>query len=75
MVIFYLNLNNLIKNYQTNIFEKININDLIFNSNPKISKNGFYNNYEFILKNSNSDTQNSSYTKKVKIIIWVDYFN
>lgn len=50
---------NLVKNYQTNIHEKININDLVFKSNPKISKNGFYNNYEFILKNANTDTQNS----------------
>ncbi len=61
---FTLYSNNLIKNYQTNIFEKININDLIFNSYPKVTKNGFYNNYEFILKNSNSDTQNSSSYKK-----------
>tara|TARA_B100000963_G_scaffold103711_1_gene89757 strand:+ start:2208 stop:4592 length:2385 start_codon:yes stop_codon:yes gene_type:complete len=52
--------NNLVKNYQTNIFEKINVNDLIFNSNPKITEKGFYNNYEFIIKNSNSDSQNSS---------------
>ena len=61
---FTLYSKNLIKNYQTNIFEKININDLIFNSYPKVTKNGFYNNYEFILKNSNSDTQNSSSYKK-----------
>ena len=47
---------NVIKNYQTNIFEKININDLIFTSYPKVTKNGFFNNYEFILKNSNSDS-------------------
>ncbi len=51
--------NNLIRNYDTNIFEKTNINNLIFNSNPKISKNGFYNNYQFIIKNVNSDSQNS----------------
>ena len=29
---------NIIKNYQTNIFEKININDLIFKSTPKFLK-------------------------------------
>tara|TARA_B100001142_G_scaffold327086_1_gene383921 strand:- start:4369 stop:6756 length:2388 start_codon:yes stop_codon:yes gene_type:complete len=51
--------NNLVRNYQTNIFEKTNINDLIFNSNPKITNHGFYNNYDFIIKNVNSDTQNS----------------
>ncbi len=51
---------NIVKNYQTNTFEKININDLIFKSTPIISSKGFYNNYEFILKNANTDTQNSS---------------
>ena len=29
--------NNLVRNYKTNILEKTNINDLIFNSNPKIT--------------------------------------
>ena len=56
---FTFNSDNLIKNYNTNIFEKININDLTFASTPIVSKKGFYNNYEFILKNVNSDTQNS----------------
>ena len=56
--------NNIARNYKTNIFEKTNINDLIFNSNPKITNNGFYNDYDFILKNVNSDTQNSKDFKK-----------
>ena len=56
---FVFNSKNLFKNYDTNVSEKININDLVFNSNPKISNNGFYSNYEFILKNSNSDANNS----------------
>lgn len=56
--------NNLIKNYETNIFEKINTNNMIFNSNSKISKKGFYNNYEFIVKNINSDVQNSNKHKE-----------
>ena len=51
---------NLIRNFDTNIFEKSNINDLTFNSNPNISKGGFYNNYNFLIKNSNTDSQNSS---------------
>ena len=55
---------NLIRNYNTNILEKININDLIFSSYPKISKLGFYNNYEFLIKNSNTDSQNSNNYKK-----------
>ena len=50
---------NLFKNYNTNVFETININDLTFNSYPKITKTGLYNNYEFILKNANTNAQNS----------------
>ena len=61
---FLFNSNNYIKNYQTNIFEKININELVFNSNPKITSRGFYNNYDFIFKNVNSDTQNSNKYKE-----------
>ena len=61
---FLLKSKNLVRNYQTNIFEKTNINDLVFNSNPKISKNGLYNNHNFIIKNTNSDTQNSKDFKK-----------
>ncbi len=66
--------NNLIKNYQTNIFEKINTNNLIFNSNPTITNRGFYNNYEFIIKNINSDTQNSSNYKEDKNIYYSGLF-
>ena len=61
---FKFNSNNYIKNYQTNVLEKININDLTFNSNPKISSSGFYSNYDFIIKNVNSDTQNSNTFKE-----------
>ncbi len=61
---FTFNSNNLIRNYDTNIFEKTNINELVFNSIPNISKNGFYNNFDFIFKNINSDSQNSSKLKE-----------
>ena len=61
---FIFSSNNYIKNYQTNIFEKININELVFNSTPKISSKGFYNNYDFIFKNVNSDTRNSTKYKE-----------
>ncbi len=57
---FLLKSNNFIRNYATNIFEKVNINNFIFNSNPKITKSGFYNNYDFILKNVNSVGQKSN---------------
>ena len=56
--------NNLIRNYNTNTLEKTNINDLVFNSDSKISMLGFSNNYEFILKNTNSDAQNSTNFKE-----------
>ncbi len=51
------------RNYNTNVFETVNINDLFFESNPSISRGGFYNNYEFIIKNSNSKAQNSKIHK------------
>ena len=41
-----------------------NINDLLFSSYPEITTTGFYNNYEFIFKNSNTDTQNSNSYKE-----------
>ena len=47
------------KSYNTNILETININDLKFYSFPKISEKGIYNNYEFIIKNSNTNAKNS----------------
>ena len=50
---------NLIRNYDTNIYEKSNINDLIFTSFPKITGIGFYNNYEFKIKNSNTHSEKS----------------
>ena len=55
---------NLVRNYDTNILEKTNINDLVFSSYPKITKIGYYNNYEFIVKNSNTDVKNSKNFKK-----------
>ena len=51
----------LVRNYDTNIYERKNINDLIFKSYPRITPNGFYNEYEFLIKNSNSFNKNSSY--------------
>ena len=56
---FLLKSSSVARNYETNIFEKTNTNDLIFNSNPTINKFGLYNNYDLIIKNVNSDAQNS----------------
>ena len=52
-----------IKNYDTNIFDTVVINDLIFNSNYIISSNGFKNDYKFLVKNINTDGKNSSVYK------------
>ena len=54
----------LVRNFDTNIYEKTNTNDLIFKSFPKITSGGFYNNYEFLIKNSNSHNQKSAYKNK-----------
>ncbi len=48
------------KNYNTNIFEKVLINDLKFSSNPKITSNGFVNKFNLLLKNVTSEGENSS---------------
>ena len=49
-----------IKNYNTNVYEKVLINDFIFNSSPLFTESGFKNNYNLILKNVNSDSTNST---------------
>ncbi len=47
------------KNYNTNVFEKVIINDLKFSSTPKINSNGFVNNFNLLFKNVSSDSKNS----------------
>jgi len=63
---FNLNSNLSIRQFNTNITEKININDFNFQSNPIIPMNGFFNNYKFLIKNVNSDSQNSTNYKNDK---------
>ena len=53
-----------INNYNTNVLEKKNVNDLFFESLPNVTKNGFYNEYSFLIKNSNSDNKNSDYKNR-----------
>ena len=48
------------KNYNTNITEKVLINDLKFNSNFKYLKNGIVSNNKFLIKNINSESKNST---------------
>ena len=56
--------NNLVRNYNTNVYEKSNINNFNFVSNPKINNLGISNNYQFIIKNINTDSKNSSIYKE-----------
>tara|TARA_Y100000816_G_scaffold131527_1_gene92850 strand:+ start:1709 stop:4093 length:2385 start_codon:yes stop_codon:yes gene_type:complete len=49
-----------IKNYDTNIYEKVLINDLKFSSNPKITSSGFVNKFNLLFKNITSEGDNSS---------------
>ena len=60
-----LNLNSLGFNkiYETNINEKIFVNNLTYKSLDFINKSGFINNYEIIFKNFNADSKNSNFLK------------
>ena len=57
--IISLNSNGYAKNYDTNIYEKVIINDLYFKSNSKFGDNGIKSNYNFLIKNINTDADNS----------------
>ena len=53
------------KNYDTNKYESLLINDFLFESNNIISGTGLLSNYDLLVKNFNSYTENStSYTEK-----------
>ena len=60
---FELSSSGSIKGYNTNILEKININDLLYTSNPIITKNGIENNFNLIIKNINTESENSTVYK------------
>ena len=52
--------NGSIKNFNTNVNEKIFINDLLFNSDTFLSTKGLANEYNFLIKNVTTDADNSS---------------
>ncbi len=52
-----------IKSYNTNILEKVNINDLVYNSDIKITSGGIENSFNFIIKNVNTESDNSKVYK------------
>jgi len=51
------------KLYNTNVYEKTMVNDLNYQSFKNVVSNGFVTNYEFLLKNANSDSKNSKTSK------------
>ena len=56
---FNVNSLGFMKHYNTNVVEKILINDLVFNSDPFLTSNGFKNDFKFLLKNINTEGKNS----------------
>jgi len=65
---FNLNSNGYIKNYNTNVFEKVVVNDFLYSSYPKFTNNGLKNNYNILFKNINTDSKNSeNYKQKLDI--------
>ena len=57
---YTFNSSGFIKNFDTNVYEKVVINDIVFNSNSIITDKGLKNNYNFIFKNVNTDGDNST---------------
>ena len=47
------------KNYDTNVFEKVLINDLRYTSIPKINSKGFVNKFNLLFKNVTTESDNS----------------
>ncbi len=54
------------KKFSTNIYEAIQVNDIVLNSNKFINKLGFSNKIRSIIKNVNSDSNNSTKLKEKK---------
>ena len=50
-----------IRQFNTNVIEKKNINNFLFNSLPIITEKGFYNNYKLLVKNTNQSNKNTNY--------------
>ena len=73
---FNLDSSGYIKNYDTNIFEKVVVNDFLYSSYPKFTDNGIKNNYNILFKNINTDSKNSKNYKEsldTKIATLIEY--
>ena len=53
------------KNYNTNVYEKVLVNDLIFNSNSFLTAEGLMSEYNVIIKSVGTDGKNSDKVKDV----------
>ena len=73
---FNLESSGYVKNYNTNIFEKVAVNDFLYSSYPKFTNNGLKNNYNILFKNINTDSKNSESYKEnldIKVATLVEY--
>ena len=64
------------KNYDTNVFEKVVINDFLYSSYPKFTDKGLKNNFNLLFKNINTDSEKSkNYKEKLdtKIASLIEY--
>ena len=64
------------KNYDTNVFEKVIVNDFLYSSYPKFTDKGLKNNFNLLFKNINTDSENSkNYKEKLdtKIASLIEY--
>ena len=57
--------NGYVKNYNTNVYEKVLVNDLIFNSNSFLTTDGLMSEYNVIIKSVGTDGKNSDKLKDV----------
>ena len=62
------------KNYNTNITEKVLINNFQFDSNPKFLNNGIVNEKKLLIKNINSSASNSEKFKNEETLILIPSF-
>ena len=73
---FNLSSSGYMKNYDTNVFERVIINDFLYSSFPSFTDSGLKNNFNFLIKNINTDSQNSKKYKEsadTKIASLVEY--
>ena len=59
-----LNSNGYQKNFNTNTIERVIINDFLYTSESQVSNIGIKNNFDFLIKNSNSDSRKSTRLKE-----------